>query len=263
MMKMSWTHYSKTVAVGVLLAVALGAAGTAAAVTFQDESAPESAAVGEEVTIEVTMDELYANNLPDNWTLRANTSLKNADFTLVVKDAAGEEVARVDEASQEITQQLSVDQNHVKAELTVTGTVPEMDGFNYQNKEEESVTGLLLSQQVEGGSSKIEGGEWTIHKYTDESQNAREKIDEAQSAVEGVDNEDAANRLDEAITFYNNGEFENAINAAEEAQSTAEGASGGSTPVVLIVGGVVVVGVVLGGGVWYWRKQQQPSSKLQ
>ena len=259
---MSWTHSSKAVALGVLLAVAVTTAGIAGAVSFEG-NAPESAEAGEEITVEVTMEDLFAEQ-PDSWTLQADTELENPDWTLEVRDPAGDEVVRQDIANESITQDLSVDNNHVEVFITVEGTVPEMstDTFNYENVEQENITTLELSQVVEDGTSQLEGGVWTTHRYNQESQEARQAIDNATTAVEEANSEDANKRLTEAITFYNNGEFASAIEAANDAQDTAE-SEGETQQLLIMLGAVVLLVAILGGGFYYWRQSQQDTSKLQ
>jgi hypothetical protein len=264
MMKMSWTHSSKAVALGVLLAVTLGAAGTAAAVTFTEDSVPETAQTGEEITLEITMEELYDGELPNEWELKTDTELEDPSWTVIVKNEANEEVTRQEEATDSITQSIVLDEQHSKVQITVTGTVPEINSFDYENTEKEEIVALNLSQVVEGGTSALEGGEWTVHRYTEESQDARETLDEAQSALEGVDDEDAESRFDEAISFYNNEDWEKAKTAANDAKSMAEsGSDSGGPPLPLIIGGVAVLVVLVGGGIYYYQQSQQQTSKLQ
>jgi len=260
---MSWTHSSKAVALGVLLAITLGAVGTAAAVSFTEESAPDSKEVGEEATIEVTMEDLYADDLPNEWELKTGTELQNPDWTVIVRDAAGEEVARQEEATESITQVLSSDQNHVEVQVTVTGEVPEIESYRYENIEQESITALNITQVVEGGTSNLEGGEWTIHQYTSDSQNARDALDNAREALNGTNNQEAQSRFDEAKSFYKNEEFDRAITAAEDVQDMAGSSDDSGLPLPLIIGAVAVLVVLIGGGIYYYQQSQQQTSKLQ
>ena len=80
-------------------------------------------------------------------------------------------------------------------------------------------------------------------------------------AVEGSGSGEAQNLLEDAKAFYANEEFERAIENAEQAQETAEQASGG-LPLIPIAGGVAVLVLLVVGGL-YFRSQQQSDYKLQ
>jgi rubrerythrin len=264
MMKMNSTHSSKAVVLGVLLAVAFAAVGTAGAITISGFSdAPESAQVGQEVTVEAELTELYGDEVPDDdWILSGETELEDPDWTVIVRDAGGAEVARTDATNETFNQVIEREANHVRVEVSITGSVPEMSEFNYEETSVEEAVAMELSQLTESGdASELPDGTHTVQRYNEDSQAARQAIDSAMEAAEEADNDDARDRVDDAITFYNNGEFESAIDAADDAESTAQGAE--QTQQLLLIGGAVVVVVaILGGGLYYWRQNQQDTSKL-
>lgn len=262
MMEMSWIHSSKVIALGVSLAVILSLAGTATALTIEEQAGTDSAQVGEEVTFEVTLDELYGGdqNLPETWTLRTESELNNPSITVIVRDSANEEVNRSEVQSSSVDMTLANSNNADSVEVTVTGTAPELDGFSYDEMETENVTALRLSQVVENGTNTLD--EWPVHRYTESSQDARQAIEDAEAAVANSSSSDAQSRLSEAKTFYDNGNFQQAIDAANDAQNIAE--SEGQTQRMLLIGGAaVVVLLVIGGGIFYWRNQDDNTSKLQ
>lgn len=261
MMEMNWIHSSKTAALGVLLATVLIVSGTAGAVSFEAQP-PESTQVGDTVSMEVTMTDAFEDPLPNSYTVQATTQLNNADFTIRATNVAGDTVIQEDVANDtfddlELNSQDGIDE----VTIIVEGDVPEMSEFNYQDLETENYTAIELSRVVEGGTSQLEGGAWTGHRYTEQSQQARTAIDDANESVQSADSSNAEEDLERAIDAYNSGNFQNAVSLAEEAQSSAEGDQQ-TTQLLLIGGAVVVLVAVIGGGTYFWKQRQQDTSKL-
>lgn len=253
---MSWIRSSEAVGVVALLAIALVATGTAAAIEFDGE-APESAEVGEEVTMEVEITEPFADPLPSQWTLEGDTDLENADWTIVAEDNTGDIVARSDTN----TLELNADDSVVAVTVEIRGEVPGGISFNYENQEEENYVAVELLRQTDAGAERVaDEAIWEAHRFTSESQEARSAIDEASTAVDDAGGS-GQDDLDRAIVAYNNGNFQNAIDLAEEAQSTAEGQEQ-TTQFLLIGGAVVVLIAVVGGGAYVYKQRQRNTNKL-
>lgn len=250
---MSWTHSSKVVAVGVLLAVALGTAGIVAGVSFDGSGVPDSVEVGEEPEFNVSTDDPFADK-ESPWTIEADSDLDEADITIVAETVDGD----VTEASGEEGLELSSEEgvNNVRIHVA-NGEVPPVQQYNYEDPEQEEVTVLTVS---DASGTVIDS--WSVHRYTEESREARQAIDDASDIVADEGGDSAQERLDEAIVHYNNGEFDSAITAAEDAENQAQ--SGGELMRILliVVGALVVLGIV-GGGVYYWRQSKQDTSRLQ
>jgi hypothetical protein len=258
-MKMSWIRSSKSTAVLVLLLVAAAAVGTAAAVTTDATEAPEEAQVGDEVTVSVTLTDLY--NESDNWTLNGTTELNNV---------TGWEVTKVQPNGNENTEsfdgqtafQTSIESadNLDSVRVTITGDVPAVEQYSYEPRQ--TFVGADLDRIVGENVNDVE--EVTIHHYTNESDEARAAIEEAEEAVNASDSSEAQETLESAISAYDNGNFPNALNLAEEAQNDAESAqqSAQTTQMLLIGGGVLVLLLVIGGGFYYYRSQQDDYDKL-
>lgn len=265
MMMMNWTHSSKAVVLGVVLAVAFATVGTAGAISISGfDSAPDSAEVGEEVTVEVELSELYGDDVPDDtWTLSGETDLNNADWTVIVRDAADDEVTRTDVTGETFEQEIIRENSHVTVDVTVTGEVPELteSDYNYEDQSSEEAMAMDLAQLTESGDrAELPDGSHTLHRYNSDTQEARQAIDEAQDAVDESGGT-GSDSFEDAKTFYDNGEFDSAIDAAEDAQSSAEGQE--QTRQFLLIGAAAVVLIaVLGGGIYYWRQSQQDTSKL-
>ena len=264
---MSWTHSSELVAVGVLLAVVLAAVGTGAALSFDDESVPAEAEAGAEESYTVTMTEPFTaenTDLPAEWTLQATTEFEDADITITSQDVADDTVDTTSVENNATTLTIRQDDGINRVVIEVSGTVPEIAEYNYDDRSVENFTALELARIDGGNEITIADGEaqWNVHRFTEDSREARQAIDNASDAVGDSEDSDAQDRLDEAISFYNNGEFDNAITAAEDAEDTASSDSNLSQ-ILLIVGGVIVVVALLGGGVYLWQSRQQDTSKLQ
>jgi exonuclease VII small subunit len=255
MREMSWIRSSNTAGVVVLLAIALLATGTVAAIQF-DGAAPESAEVGEEVNMSIEITEPFADPLPSQWTLEGDTELNSADWTIVAEDNTGDIVSRSD--TNEL--QLNADDSIVAVTVEIRGEVPDGISYNYENPDEENYTAVELLRQTDSGAERVaDEAIWEAHRFTAESQEARTAIDEAAQSVEEANS--GEDELDSAISAYNNANFELAIDLADEAESTAEG-SEQTTQFLLLGGAVVVLTAVVGGGFYVYRQRQRDTNKL-
>ena len=257
---MSWTHSSKVAALGVLLAITVGVAGTAAAVSFTGD-APEPTEVGESVEMSTTVEEPFVDQ-PDNWTIQGETELENANWFIEIRDAGDNAVAEQEASGQSIEQELSLEENHNTVTITVNGEVPELgeDQFNYEDIEKENYTAMELTRA--GGEDGSTLQTYKAHRYTEESQSAREAIDSASEIVEESGGADAQAQLDRAIGAYDSGNFELAKELATDAETTSQQA-GQNRQLLLIGGGVVVALIVIGGIVFWWRNREEEAHRLQ
>jgi flagellar basal body-associated protein FliL len=267
MKKMSWTRCSEGVVVGVLVVVVLAAAGTGAALSFDDENVPAEAEVRSEQTYSVTVTELFSaenTDLPDQWTLQATTEFDDAEISITSQDVADNTVNQTSVENDEATLTVRQADGINRVVVEVSGRVPAVDTYSYADRSVENFSVLEFTRVQDGSEFTLADGEaeWNVHRFTTDSKNARQAIDSANDAIDSSTDSDAQDRLDEAISFYDNGEFGNAVTAAEDAESTATSDSNLSQ-ILLIVGGVVVVVAVLGGGVYLWQSRQQDTSKLQ
>ncbi|QSG15900.1 putative membrane protein [Halapricum desulfuricans] len=248
---------SKGTALLVTLLIAMAAVGTAAAVTTSETTAPEEAQVDEEVTVEVTITELYEPD--DDWTLRGTTQLDNVTSWQVTQTSLNGTTVEPDEnyaGQSEFELDVSSGDSFRSITISVTGDAPDIDDFSYNSPQ--TFDGMKLTKALGGGESDIETVE--IHHYTEDSREARNAIESAEAAVNGTDSADAESDLQNAIDWYNEGEFDRAISNAESAEQAANNAQGSNdTPVLLYGIGAIVVLVLIGGGVYYYRSQQQDS----
>jgi len=253
---MSWTHSSEGVALALVLAASLALAGTAAAVTISGES-PGATEVGEEVSMTITIEEPF-RDAPDQWTLRGETGLEEASWTVTTLEQ-GRTIETNDYGSATFEQDLDIESGTTTVEITVEGTVPEMTEFNYDNVEAEQVTVASIGRSTEGNVNTLQS--WEIRRFTEDSERARQAIAEAEQAVEGSDSGEARESLDDAKAFYANEEFDRAVDNAEQAQEQAEQAESG-LPLIPIAAAAVALVILVAGGLYY-RSRQQSDYKLQ
>jgi hypothetical protein len=226
-------------------------------VTFTADD-PEAAQVGEEVTFEVVLEDPFEDPLPDEWTLAGETDLEEPDWTMTSRDVADEEIQQTEDGT--ITVSRTGDQDVNSVTIIVTGTVPDdldADDYSYEDPSSEEYLVLELFEQRSADDRRtLEGGSWTAHHFTEASQNARQVIDDASEA--GASDND----LSQAISAYDEGNFELAQELANDVKSDTE-SEDQTQQLLLFGGGAVVVLVLLGGGYYLYQQRQQNTNKLQ
>lgn len=253
---MNWTHSSRIAVLGVLLAVSLASAGTAAAITVSAD-APDEAEVGEQVSMTVTIEQPF-EDAPDQWTLRGETELDDASWTVTTIEQ-GRTIDTAEYGNATFEQDLDIESGATRVDITVEGAAPEISRYSYDNIEVENATVASIGRATNGNVNDI--ATWNVHRFTEQSQQARQAISDAEAAAADVSNQELQTTLDDAKAFYGNEEWQRAISNAEDAERQAEEASS-SLPIIPIAGGVVVLIALIAGGLYY-RKQQQSGYKLQ
>lgn len=252
---MNSSRSSSLVALLFVLVLAVGAAG---AVTVSEANAPAEEAVGSDVTATFVLTDLYTDY--DQWTLQGETELGNVTWTVEVFNQAGDKMGGDNSYDgQSFGHPVDIETGASRVRVTVTGTVPSISNFTYDPAE--SFRFAELIQAREGGSSDtIESYE--THHYTQDSQTAREAIESAQSAIDEAGGHQQAERtLNSAIDSYENENFDNAVDLADQAQETAEqkqATQSRNQLILMAVGALVLVGIVVG-AVIYWRRSRTHS----
>ena len=257
---MNLTRSSRPVALALVLVVALGL-GTAAVATADifgetEDGPPAEAEVGAELRFTVVVDAPF--DVDDPWTLQATSALDEATVTLVSLDGAGNQVERTTNRTLELDSSDGVS----SVEIQVTGDVPAIQTYSYEDPAREHVQALRVAEVVDGEASTVENGSFDVHRYTEESREARQAIDDASEAVADADSSDAEDRLEEAIVHYDSENFAEAISAADDARDTAE-SEGELRELLLLGAGVVVIFALVGGGIYLWQARQEDTNKLQ
>jgi len=261
MTKMNSTRYSRGLVVLLCVAGLLAAAGTASAFTVSAENVPDESAVDEEVSVTYTIDDPFTD-VPNEWTLEGQTQLEDVSWTVTVL-RAGNQLSQETYGDQSFEQDLDIDNNGDQVQIELTGTTPAVENYTYDPEETYTVASLARVS----GNNEDEFQNDTAHHYTEQSKEARTAIDEAEQAIAAAGGNSQAEQLrGNAISAYESGNFENAIDLATQATNTAQSAqqSQQTTQTLLFAGAGLVVLVVLGavGYLLYQRSQEDTYSKL-
>lgn len=259
---MSWIHSSKAAVAVALLLFSFGAAGTAAALDVSASDVPSDAEVGSEVSATITIQDPY-QDAPSEWDLRASTDLENVSWR-VEESFQGDASGEVTAGGQTVEQTVPIEERGDLITIEVTGIVPAVGEGNYSYDPAQNFTFVELEQVTGNNAQTLDT--WTVEHYTAQSREARTEIDSARQAIaEAGGVQEASDRLDQAISSYERGNFPNAISIANDAQQIAEESQQSQQTMQLLLYaaiGLVVVALVAG-GVWYWRQQQDDTYKLQ
>jgi cobalamin biosynthesis Mg chelatase CobN len=248
------------VALALLGVVLLGAVGTAAALTISASDVPDEAEVGSEVESRFTIDDAFTEN--SEYTLVLETEMRNVSWVVEKYDQNDRvDGARYSGGGQNFEQQVTSNPTGDEIRIQVRGDVPSIEEYQYENRE--NFTVVAIKARTGDNTQTLET--YSVYHFTEESKNARDAISSAEGAIETAGgNQQAERSLQQAISAYENGNFENAISNAEDAERAANQAqqSQQTTQMLLFGGlGVVLLAVVVG-GVWYWRNQQDDYDKL-
>jgi hypothetical protein len=254
---MSWSRCSEAfVAVLVVLSVAVV---PAAAVSTSTDGVPEETRVGSDVTATYTFTELYSDY--ESWTLTGATELTDVTWTVRQLNQAGNQVSQESYDGASFNESVSIDDGTAEVVVEVTGTAPEVGEFSYEPAERYELAAFELVR--EGGTREaITNTE--VHHYTSASQEARDAIERAETAVAATNNQEAQRSLDNAKEAYDGENFDLAVELATEAEERADRARSTQNRNRLIlygVGALLVVGLLVGGGLYY-RSQQDSYDKL-
>ena len=242
-------------AVGFLVLLAVVAAPAAAVAVSGD--APGAAKIGEKQTTTFTITEPFSDY--EEWTLQMQTELEDVTWQVTTFDNADNQVAEETFTGQSASYDLQASSGVVRVEVKLVGTVPDANNWSYEPAQQFTYAKFVQSQQ--GGASDTLTTLET-RPYTDASQEARNAIADAEDAIDNAegaaDVSGAESDLQDAIEFYNSGNFQQAIENANEAEQAANSAASSAeqTNTLLMVGaGVVVLLVVLGGVYWYLQQR--------
>lgn len=246
-----------------LLALLLAAAIPAAAVTVSGD-APGSVQVGEKQQTTFTFEKPFENY--DEWTLKGQTGLTQVTWKVTTYDNTDKVITEQTYTGQSFQHHLKSSSGAVRVEVQLVGTPGSVENWSYQPAQQ--ITYASFIQAQEGGASSVIKA-YETRPYTQQSQQARTAIDQAKAAIEnaeaaGASVEGAKSDLQDAIEFYNNGNFQQAIKNANEAEQKAQSAaqSAQQTDLLIKVGAGVVVLLLIAGGVYWYLQQRETYDKL-
>lgn len=240
------------------LALVLAAAVPAGAVSTSGDNVPDRAQVGKGIEATFTISELYTDGA-NEWTLRSSTDLKNAAWTVKKRKLSGD-VASESYSGSSFETSVRSSENVETIVVTVTGTVPAVEDYSYDPPEQFSLARFV---RVRGENTAAVGSS-QVHPYTNASATARDAIDAAQETMGNSPPQSARRSLDQAISAYDAGNFENAVSNAEDARDAARQAQRSQNRTqLLIYGGIGVLALlVVFGGLFYWRSQRDTYDRL-
>jgi hypothetical protein len=251
-------------AVAAVVVLAFAVVPAAAVSISGDTPASVEAGQQQETTYEFT--NLFENY--EQWTLEGETDLTEVTWQVVTYDNAGNQVNEVTLTGQAASYQFQAENGAVRAEVTLVGTAPSSNAWSWSYSPPQRITYAEFVQAQEGGASNTLET-FNTRPYTQASQDARTAISDAEQAIEdarssGASVGGAESDLEDAVSFYNGGQFEQAVSNAEDAESAANSAasSAQTTDLLIMVGAAVVVLLLLAGGVYWYLQQQDSHDKL-
>lgn len=274
---MNSSRCSKLGTVLLVAVLAVAFVGPATAITVDSEDAPAEAEVGSEVSASYQMSELFQNPTYEQWKLRGSTEMTgNVTWRIELINNQGNVMDSETKVGQNVTFDTTLDASQPidAVVVNVTGTVPDMGNYSYEDPASFTVTSLSqvpVAGSDEGNPSAIDT--WNASQFTQESKSAREAIQSAQQAIDDAESAgagvgDAKEDLQTAKRFYGNGDFEGALSQAENAEEEAKSAKSSAestqqrNDLLLMAGGVLVLLLLVGGGLYWYSQQGDDYDKL-
>jgi hypothetical protein len=263
---MNWNRSSRAVPAVLALALLVLSlvAGPAAAVSVSSEGVPSSAEAGAKTSATYTFTELYDQY--DTWTLQGRTELRQVTWTVTLYDQTGSRIARETYNGQTFSQRIAASEDVSRVTVEITGRAPEVSEFSYQPPQRALLA--QFSQTQQGGTSTLLSTD-RIRPYTEQSQRARAAIGRAEGAVAdasaaGADTDEAERLLSNAVSAFENGNFGNAVDLAEQAEAAAGAAAESRrTLTYAVYGAVALVGLLaLAGGAYWYRNNRKTRDPL-
>lgn len=253
------SNRSSSILLALLVSVIL-ATGAAGAVTISEHGTPTDLQVGERVTVSYVFTDLYTDPQYEQWTLQGETELEEVTWTVQLVDQADTVQGQELYDGAVFNQSVNIETDTAEVRVEVTGAVPSVGNWSYADGNRFLFAEFRLVRQ--GGTSAVIATFDDTTRYSDESRQAREAIESARAAIEEVGgHSEAETTLSSAVSAYEAGNFENAVNLANQAENTANQAKQGQEQqqLLLMGAGVVVLIVAIVGAVFWYRSRQQTS----
>jgi hypothetical protein len=259
---MNWSRSSS--ATLVLVALLLVAVVPAAGVTISGDAGPSTVEVGEQQDVTFSVEDLYTDY--DSYQLSGETDLTAVTWTVTTYDQTGAEIEQHQYNDPAFDHAISANDDVSSVEVRLQGTTPNWSAWQYDPPQE--LTLATFAQSQEGGTStEIETFE--ARPYTADSQSARTAIDNANAAIDdaeaaGASPDEAEALVNNAISAYESGNFENAEDLASQAETNANsaGQSAQRTDMLLLAGGGIVVLALVAGGIYWYLQQRETYDRL-
>jgi len=243
----------------VLAATVLAVSMLAAPVAAVDSSAmdePDDSEVGTDFEATYKFTALFEDF--ERWTLVGETEVTSVTWTVTQYDQAGNQVSQESYDGQQFGQGVDIDSGVSRIEVRVTGTTPSFDTPRYDPPQRFTAASFTLDRE---GGTQQEIETYEVHHYTQESRSTRQDLADAEAVVEADGGDQSQETLQRAISAYEAGNYDNANQLADRAESEAN--RNARVQSTLLYGGAAVVLVVLlGGGYYLYRSRQQGPSRL-
>ena len=222
---MSLNRCSRTTLLVIVVAL-VATVGLAGAATVSDDAVPEDGEAGEEITVTIEVTDLYDDH--EQWQVTATTELEDGEWW-VDSYQDGQLVGDQSDTGDQFDP-IELDESDEDApdtiEIELVATVPEIDSFSYEDGEAVQAMELLGHD----GDSQFTIETWSLDRYVTGdpgSREARSDLDDARAEIDdasddGRDVSDADDRFEDAVAHYDDGDFADAVAAAEEAVSLIE-----------------------------------------
>ncbi|MFB6106890.1 MAG: hypothetical protein ABEJ70_07950 [Halobacteriaceae archaeon] len=250
-----------TLVVAVALVLSLAAA-PATAVDVSASGAQSSYQQGSDVTVTYTLTDLY-DGQPDEWTLHGETDLEQVTWTVTRYDQTGKQIGNKQTyTGGSFDQQVSANDDVNEVEVKLEGTVADLpkEAYSY-DPAQKRVLAQFSAGQPGGASDELRNQ--TFRPYSEDSQSARDALDEAAGTIDdastaGADTSGAEQTFQNAVEAFDSGNFGLATDLAHQARDKAQGAQQSkSTTTLLLIGVGVLVAILIVAGLVYWYLQNR------
>lgn len=263
-MMMNSNRYSKLLTLLLATTLVVSAVAPAAAMSASASGAPENAKVGSDVSATFTIEKPFSDY--DSWTLNGSTELSDVTWTVKLYDQGGDKIDQSSYDGQSFDHSLDKSDAY-EVEVKIEGTVPEVTNFSYSPAQ--NLLFAELTQVREGGSSEAIADPWTFRPYTEESDEARSAIENAEGTIadaeeSGAGVSEAEDTLTDAISAFDGENFELATDLADKAEKNADSSQQSNQQTqMLLYGGIGLLALVLVvGGLFWYRNQQDDYDRL-
>lgn len=219
---MSLNRCSRTTLLVVAVVALVATAGLAGALSFE-QSVPEESEVGTTATASVEVTDLYDDHA--EWQIAATTELEDPEWTAELYSDGDllEERSNADDTLDPI--ELDEDASDAPDEIRVEveGEVPAVEEWSYEDGQPIAAIELVGHD----GESEFDVQRWSTDRFTTGdpgSAEAASALDDTRDAIDaasddGEDVAEAEDLFDDAVAHYDDGEFADAVETAEEAEA--------------------------------------------
>lgn len=242
----------------VLIVAVVVSAGAAGAVSVNSPDVPAEVEVGERISATFVFTDLYTTF--DQYDLNGTTGLESVTWSVQEIDLSDRIVGEHTYDGQAFDHPINQEDGTAEVRVTIAGTPPEIEEYSYDREEEEILFAAFRENRQGGTSNDLQT--YRAYPYTPESRQARQAIESAEATIAEVGgHETAEGTVQNAISAYEAGNFQNSADLANQAeqQATQTRETRERNRLLLFGGlGILAVGILIG-AVWWYRSKQTAS----